>query len=226
MKNYYVAPSMMCVDLLNLRQQVLVLNEYTDFYHIDIMDGHYVPNITLSASFIEAIKPIATKPIDAHLMVTNPNDYIDQMISAGASWITVHAETINAHAFRTLRYIKEKGAHVGLALNPATPLSYVQLYLDLVEKITMMTVDPGFSGQKFIPEVLTKIKQADQLRQEKGYKYLLEVDGCANKTTFKQYKEAGIDVYVGGSGLFNKVNKEGKSIQEACKEYRQEIIDA
>lgn len=226
MKKYYVSPSLMCVDLLNLKEELQALDKYADFYHIDIMDGHFVPNITLSASFIKGIAPVCTKPIDAHLMVTDPGNYIDDMISSGAGIITVHAETINANAFRTIRYIKEKGAKVGIALNPATPLDYAGLYLNLVDKITIMAVDPGFAGQKFIPEVLPKIAQAAAWRAEKGYSYLIEVDGCANMTTFADYKKAGVDIFVGGSGLFNKVSKDHISMEEAIIKYKEEIDNA
>jgi len=226
MKKYYVSPSLMCVDLLDLRRQISFLDKHADFFHVDIMDGHFVPNLTLSSMIIEQISPLVTTPIDAHLMVTRPQDFIDQMIAAGAKWISPHAETINANAFRTLRYIKDKGAHVGLALNPSTPLSYCELYLDMVEKITIMTVDPGFAGQKFVPQVLEKIKQADQLRKEKGYHYLIEIDGSCNKTTFAQLKQAGADVFIAGSGLFNPINRDKVPMEQAWDAYVRDIENA
>lgn len=198
------SPSLMCMDLLQIKEQIEVLNERADFYHVDIMDGHFVKNITLSPDFVKAISPVCTLPLDCHLMVTNPDDYIEVLAEAGAGYICPHAETINADAFRIIHKIKEYGCKAGVVLNPATPLSYIQHYIHLLDKITIMSVDPGFAGQPFIREMLEKIKEAKRLKKEKGYHYLIEVDGSCNQNTFKELAEAGVEVFiVGSSGLFN-----------------------
>lgn len=197
-------PSLMCMDLLNIKEQVAVLNERADFYHVDIMDGHFVKNITLSPDFVKSIQKISELPLDCHLMVTNPDDYIEVLAEAGAGYICPHAETINSDAFRIIHKIKAAGCKVGVVLNPATPLSYIQHYIHLVDKITIMSVDPGFAGQPFIREMLDKIAEAKHLKEEKGYQYLIEVDGSCNEATFRCLYEAGCEVFiVGTSGLFN-----------------------
>jgi D-allulose-6-phosphate 3-epimerase len=200
---YYFAPSLMCMNLMELPKQMEILNSRADFYHVDIMDGHYVKNITLSPMFIEQIKSSAKLPIDAHLMVEHPNDFIDMLSNAGADYISPHAETINKDAFRTITRIREKGCKVGIVINPATPLSYINEYVGLIDKLTIMTVDCGFAGQKFIDGMLNKIKEAKALKERNGYKYLIEVDGSCNQGTFSKLAEAGTDVFiVGSSGLF------------------------
>lgn len=200
---YYYAPSLMCMDLMDLQHQLNFLNKHVDFYHVDIMDGHYVKNITLSPMFIEQIKKHATLPIDAHLMVENPNDFIGAIAKAGADVISVHAETINKDAFRTISNIRQLGCKVGVVLNPATPISEIQYYLEQIDKLTVMTVDAGFAGQKFIPKMLDKIREAVELRKKNSYHYLIEVDGSCNKGTFAQLAQAGCEVFIlGSSGLF------------------------
>lgn len=198
------SPSLMCMDLLDIKNQIETLNKHADLYHIDIMDGHYVKNLAFSPDFIKAIKKITTVPLDCHLMVTNPSDYIDVLAEAGADYICPHAETLNSIGFRTINRIKELGCKVGVVLNPETPIEYIQHYIHLLDKITVMSVDPGFAGQPFIREMLDKIKKLKELKFENGYKYLIEIDGSANKNTFKELNEAGIEVFiVGASGLFN-----------------------
>ncbi len=198
------SPSLMCMDLLNVEKQLLFLNEKADFYHVDIMDGHYVNNITLSPDFVRAIKKITEVPIDCHLMAEKPEIFIPMLLEAGADYISPHAETINNKAFRIIDQIRSEGAKVGIVINPATPLSYISEYIHLVDKITIMSVDPGFAGQRFIPESLNKVKEAVKLRNDKGYKYLIEIDGSCNKNHFKVMKEAGVEVFiVGNSGLFS-----------------------
>jgi len=197
------SPSLMCMDLLNIKEQIEIINERADFFHVDIMDGHYVKNITLSPDFVRAVKPATKLPIDCHLMVTNPEDYIDVLAKAGADYICPHGETINNKAFRIINQIKDAGKKVGIVLNPSTPLSYIQHYIHLIDKLTILTVDPGFAGQPFIREMLDKIKEAKQLKEENGYQYLIEIDGSCNVKTFKELHQAGAEVYiVGSSGLF------------------------
>ena len=196
-------PSLMCMDLLKLQEQIHVLNSRADFFHVDIMDGHFVKNITLSPAFCKAIHPICQVPLDCHLMVTNPDDYIEVLAQAGAGYISPHAETINSDAFRIIHKIRSYGCKVGVVLNPATPVSYIKHYIHLVDKITVMSVDPGFAGQPFIVEMLDKVRELREEKEKHGYHYLIEVDGSCNAGTFKQLYEAGVEVFiVGTSGLF------------------------
>lgn len=198
-------PSLMCMDLLNIREQTAILNERCDLYHVDIMDGHFVKNITLSPDFVRAFSKIAKRPIDCHLMVTDPDDYIAPLAEAGAGYICPHAETITNDAFRILNKIEALGCKKGVAVSPSTPLSSLQHYLGRVDKLTIMSVDPGFAGQPFIPEMLEKIAQAKRMREENGWHYLIEVDGSCNQKTFGRLYEAGTEVFiVGSSGLFSK----------------------
>ena len=198
------APSLMCADFLDLKNQIEILNERADIYHIDIMDGHYVKNFSLSPSLMEQLKPIAKIPMDAHLMVENPADFIDCVAKAGATYISPHAETINKDAFRILRTIKALGCKTGIVLNPATPVEYIKHYAGMLDKITILTVDAGFAGQTFITEMLDKIAEIKKLREQHGYSYLIEVDGSCNEKTFEKLATAGTDVFiVGSSGLFN-----------------------
>ncbi|QCX34028.1 ribulose-phosphate 3-epimerase [Caloramator sp. E03] len=197
------SPSLMCMNLLELKNQIDILNERADFYHIDIMDGHYVNNITLSPYFIKQIRSIAKLPIDAHLMVEKPESIINDAAKAGADYITPHAETIDRQAFRIIKKIKDLGCRAGIALNPATSIESIKYYLHLLDKITIMTVDPGFAGQPFIPEMLKKIEQLKEIKQKNGYKYLIEVDGACNFKTFSELFKAGAEVFIlGTSGLF------------------------
>lgn len=195
--------SLMCMDLLNIKEQIEILNKRADLFHVDIMDGHYVKNITLSPSFVEAISSITNIPIDVHLMTEHPQDYIDELARANATYICPHAETINKNAFRVINHIKSTGCKVGVVLNPATPFSYIKDYVHLVDKLTIMSVDPGFAGQPFIEEMLDKIQEAKAYKNEKNLNYLIEVDGSCNQKTFKKLQKAGTEVFIlGSSGLF------------------------
>ncbi len=201
---YMISPSLMCMNLIEIKSQLDVLNTRADFLHIDIMDGHYVKNITLSPFFIEQIRPYTNLKIDVHLMVEEPSNFIDAVANAGADYICPHAETINRDAFRIINQIKKHNKKVGVVLNPATPVEYIKHYIHLLDKITIMTVDPGYAGQPFIPEMLNKIQELAKLKKENGYKYLIEIDGSCNTKTFHDLLGAGAEVLiVGTSGLFN-----------------------
>lgn len=199
-----ISPSLMCMNLMEIKQQLAVLNSRADFLHVDIMDGHYVKNITLSPFFIEQIRPHTPLDIDVHLMVEQPTDFIEAVAKAGADFICPHAETINRDAFRVINQIRSLGKKPGVVLNPATPVSFIHHYLHLLEKITVMTVDPGYAGQPFIPEMVEKIQTLKALKQAHGYRYLIEIDGSCNQRTYRTLLEAGAEVLiVGTSGLFN-----------------------
>ena len=197
-------PSLMCMDLLDIKNQTEILNERCDLYHVDIMDGHFVKNITLSPDFVKAFSTIAKA-------------------ENGAGYICPHAETINTDAFRIMNKIEALGCKKGVVLNPATPLSYIREYIDRIDKLTIMTVDPGFAGQPFIKEMLGKIREAKELKEKYGYKFLIEIDGSCNQRTFKELYEAGAEVFiVGSSGLFSK----DKDLKKAWDIMREEFRTA
>ncbi|MDA3977723.1 D-allulose 6-phosphate 3-epimerase [Gallibacterium sp. AGMB14963] len=204
MKKVLISPSLMCMDLLKFKEQIEFLDQHVDYFHIDIMDGHYVPNLTLSPFFVQQVNRIATKPLDCHLMVTKPENYIDDLARAGADMITLHVETISGQAFRLFDKINNLGMKIGLIFNPETSLESAKYYLHKVDKVTVLTVDPGFAGQSFIPEMLQKIEELKQYRQQQQLNYQIEIDGSCNPSTFQSLLNSGADVLiVGSSGLFN-----------------------
>lgn len=197
------SPSLMTMDLDKFKEQILFLNERVSSYHIDIMDGHFVPNITLSPWFIQELRKISEVPVSVHLMVTNPTFWTYKMIELKCDYICVHAEVLNGIAFRIIDDIHKAGLKVGVVLNPETPITTIFPYIDLVDKITIMTVDPGFAGQRFLESTLNKISELRLLRQQKQFQYLIEMDGSSSRKTFKKIDQAGPDIYViGRSGLF------------------------
>lgn len=197
------SPSLMTMDLDKFKEQISFLNEHADSYHVDIMDGHYVPNITLSPWFIQEIRKISALPISAHLMVTNPAFWVQQLIDIQCEWICMHVEVLDGLAFRLIDQIHDAGLKAGVVLNPETPIDVIFPYIDLVDKITIMTVDPGFAGQRFIEGALDKIVELRELRAQHGYQYVIEMDGSSNRKSFKRIDEANPDIYIiGRSGLF------------------------
>ena len=218
------SPSLMCMDLTRFREQITAMNGRADFYHVDIMDGSYVKNITLSPFFIENLKKITDVPIDVHLMVNHPEDIIPMCIDAGADIISFHPETANNKIFRLLNQIKDAGRRCGVVLNPATPADAIKEYAHLLDKVTVMSVDPGYAGQKFIPESLTKIKELIAMRENKGYHYLTEIDGSCNEKTFNVISRSGVDVYiVGTSGLFSLADNVSDAWDKMVDIYQREI---
>lgn len=203
MKNVQFSPSLMTMDLDKFSEQISFLNHRVDSYHIDIMDGHYVPNITLSPWFMEEVRKISSLPLSAHLMVTDQPFWVQQMINLRCEWVCMHAEVLDGVAFRLIDQIHGAGLKAGIVLNPETPIELIFPYIDLLDKITIMTVDPGFAGQRFIDQTLDKIVALRKLREMKKYRYLIEMDGSSNRKTFKKIDAAGPDIYiVGRSGLF------------------------
>ena len=209
------SPSLMCMDFLEIREQMEAMNSRMDLYHVDIMDGHYCKNITLSPDLVKTFHKVASIPMDCHLMTTNPGDWVELLAEAGASYISPHAETINSDAFRILNLIEQCGCKKGIVLNPATPLSYAEAYLNRIDILTLMTVDVGFAGQPFIEEVLDKIA-----REERGYHYEIQIDGSCNTKTFKRLTDAGADILiVGSSGLFNLDEDINRAIDKMYENY-------
>lgn len=199
------SPSLMCMDLLNAGAEIDILNQRADAYHVDLMDGHFARNITLSPSLVAALSAHGCLPMDVHMMVTDPTQWLEVLASSGATWISPHAETINVNAFRVMNQIEQLGCKTGLVLNPATPLGWVQHYLERVDLLTLMTVDVGFAGQPFIAQVLPKVCEAAELRERHGYSYTIQIDGSCNAATFRRLWEAGADRFiVGNSGLWAK----------------------
>ncbi|MCX9065763.1 D-allulose 6-phosphate 3-epimerase [Citrobacter portucalensis] len=218
------SPSLMCMDLTRFREQITAMNGRADFYHVDIMDGSYVKNITLSPFFIENLKKITDVPIDVHLMVNHPEDIIPMCIDAGADIISFHPETANNKIFRLLNQIKDAGRRCGVVLNPATPADAIKEYAHLLDKVTVMSVDPGYAGQKFIPETLTKIKELIAMRENKGYHYLTEIDGSCNEKTFNVISRSGVDVFiVGTSGLFSLADNVSDAWDKMVDIYQREV---
>lgn len=199
-----ISPSLMCMDLTKFKEQIEFLDKKVGYFHIDIMDGHYVPNLTLSPFFVSQVKKLASKPLDCHLMVTHPENYIDELAKSGCDMVTLHIETISGQAFRLIEKIKRLGMQVGLIFNPETPVEFAKYYLHKASKVTVLTVDPGFAGQTFIPEMLEKITELKQFREQNKLDYQIEIDGSCNPRTYQQLLQAGADVLiVGTSGLFN-----------------------
>lgn len=220
------SPSLMCMNLTKFKEQVEVLNERADFYHVDIMDGHFVPNLTLSPYFIGELKRISSLPIEAHLMIREPELFINLVLDAGADYISLHAETINGKAFRLISQIKERGCKVGIVLNPETPLEEIGQYIHHIDKLTIMTVDPGFAGQAFIPEMLEKVKKAASWKRENNYNYIISVDGSCNSSTYKLLTEAGAENFVlGSTGLFNLNKNLVNAWEEMLYEFKQATLN-
>lgn len=222
MKKARFSPSLMTMDLDKFKEQITFLNTKVDSYHIDIMDGHYVPNITLSPWFMEEIRKISKLPLSAHLMVTNPSFWVKQLIDIKSDYICMHVETLDGLAFRLIDQIHSAGLKAGVVLNPETPITVIEPYIDLLDKVTIMTVDPGFAGQRFLVSTLEKIKTLKKLREEYGYQYLIEMDGSSNREHFKVIDEAGPDIYiVGRSGLFGLSSNIEEAWDQMVKDYEE-----
>lgn len=198
-----IAPSILSADFANLERDIkLVEKAGVDYIHVDVMDGHFVPNITFGPNVVNAIRPITKLPLDCHLMVANPDDYIEAFAKAGADIISVHAEC-TPHIHRTIQHIHQTGAKAGIVINPGTPISMIEAILGDVDLVLVMTVNPGFGGQNFIESMLEKIVQLRQLKETKQYTYEIEVDGGINEETAEKCVAAGAEVFVAGSYIYS-----------------------
>lgn len=203
-----IAPSILAADFSKLAEEVKCLDSLgADYIHIDVMDGHFVPNITLGPGIVKCLRPHTELPFDVHLMIENPDQYIKDFKEAGADIITVHVEACR-HLHRTLQLIKQYEMQCGVVLNPHTPLEMIKHVLQEVDWILIMSVNPGFGGQTFIPDSLNKIATLNQWRQEQNLSYVIEVDGGVNEETARLCEEAGADVVVAGSAVFNAVDRQ------------------
>ncbi len=211
-----IAPSILSADFSQLAEQVkLVEDAGAQYLHLDVMDGHFVPNLTFGPLVVSALRPHSGLFFDAHLMIEQPERYVEAFVKAGADLITIHAEAC-PHLHRSIQQIKELGVQVGVALNPATPLGCLEYVLSELDLVLIMTVNPGFGGQRFIPEVLPKIALLRQMIQERGLATDLQVDGGVNLDTVEAVVKAGANVLVAGSAIF-----QAPDVAQAVKSLRE-----
>lgn len=213
-----VAPSILSADFLNLGKDIEMLNRSeADWIHVDVMDGVFVPNISFGFPVLEAVASIAKKPLDVHLMITQPERYIEQFIKAGAQYLSIHYEGA-IHLNRTVNHIKELGAKAGVVLNPHTSVDVLKDIIADLDYVLLMSVNPGYGGQKFIPATLKKIEAMNLMRRSRNQNCLIEVDGGVNEKNAQDIIEAGADVLVAGNAVFKALNPE-----QAIKKIKQII---
>lgn len=205
--NHLISPSLLAADFGNLQRDIEMVNKSeADWFHLDIMDGVFVPNISFGFPVMKYIKKHAQKPLDVHLMITDPDRYIDDFYKAGADILTVHLETCH-HLHRTVQKIKSLGIKAGVSLNPHTPIHLLQDIIADIDLVLIMSVNPGFGGQKYIPNALEKVKELKKLIVSKKSNALIEVDGGVDNTNAKALIDAGCDVLVAGSYIFKSENQ-------------------
>ncbi|TLQ40048.1 ribulose-phosphate 3-epimerase [Ruoffia tabacinasalis] len=202
-----VAPSILSADFSKLGADLVdIVSNGADYIHIDMMDGNFVPNLSFGPMVMKSIRPLTDKTFDCHLMIEEPERYIELVAESGADIISVHVEATK-HIHRVIQQIKQTGTKAGVVINPGTPVGAIEAVLADVDLVLVMTVNPGFGGQTFIPSSLNKIKKLKALREENNYKYEIEVDGGINEDTSKKCLEAGADVLVAGSYIFSHNNR-------------------
>ena len=201
-----LAPSILAADLSNLTQQIRLAEiGGADWIHCDIMDGHFVPNLTFGPIIVKAARKCTKLPLDVHLMIENADNYLESFAGAGANSLTVHQEAV-IHLDRTLTKIKELGMKAGVALNPSTPVEFLKEIAGYLDLVLIMSVNPGFGGQKFINNSLNKVKEAVELRNKTNANFLIEIDGGIDNKTIKPALKAGCDVFIAGSSIFKADN--------------------
>lgn len=214
-----ISPSILSADFSRLKEEVQAVEKAgADYIHVDVMDGHFVPNITIGPMIVESLRKMTSLPLDVHLMIQNPDEFLTAFVEAGAGILTVHVEAC-PHLHRTLTEIKKRGVRAGVSLNPATPLCLIEPALEYADLVLVMTVNPGFGGQEFIPAMLPKIKQLRSLIDRKGWNLELEVDGGIKVDNIGAVAKAGADVFVSGSGIF-KTSDYGKTITTMREEIK------
>ncbi|MGD7048250.1 ribulose-phosphate 3-epimerase [Rossellomorea marisflavi] len=208
-----IAPSILSADFSKLGEDIREVEAGgADYIHVDVMDGHFVPNITLGPPIVKAIRPITGLPLDVHLMISEPAKYVDAFADAGADYITVHVEA-DPHIHRTIQLIKNRGVKAGVVLNPGTASELIKPLIADIDMVLLMTVNPGFGGQAFIPSVVTKIKEIRKWADEFNPALEIEVDGGINPETIAVCAEAGADVFVAGSAIYNQSDRK-KAIED------------
>jgi len=200
-----IAPSILSADFAKLAQEVVeVESAGADLIHVDVMDGHFVPNISIGPVVTKALRPITKLPLDCHLMVSRPDDWLEAFAKAGADIITVHAE-VAYQLERTLNQIKSLGCLCGVSINPGTPLESIEEVLDIADIVLIMSVNPGFGGQKFIEKTLDKVKRLREFKKDKNF--MIEIDGGVTSENISKMKEAGVDIFVAGSAIFSQADR-------------------
>jgi len=201
-----IAPSILSSDFTRLGEEVKHVEQAgADYIHIDVMDGHFVPNITIGPMIVKAVRQVTELPLDVHLMISKPDFFVDDFVKAGADMITIHAEAVN-HLHRSIQYIRDAGARPAVSLNPASPLQMIEYVLDDVGMVLLMTVNPGFGGQEFITGVIPKIESLREIIDKRGLDIELEVDGGIGPQTIGPVSSAGANVFVAGSAIFHSDN--------------------
>ncbi len=214
-----IAPSILSADFSKLGEEIKAAERAgADWIHVDVMDGYFVPNITIGPPVVKAIKKVTSLPLDVHLMIEDPDKYIEAFAEAGADIITIHAEA-SVHLHRSIHYIKDNKAKAGISLNPATPLDVLDFILSEVDMVLIMSVNPGFGGQEFIPQSLDKIKMLRDMIKKKKYKIEVEVDGGVNVNNAGAVAKAGADILVMGNAFFNSKDYAGvvKAVRKKCR---------
>jgi len=214
-----IAPSILSADFSRLGEEIRAAEKAgADLIHVDVMDGHFVPNITIGPLVVKAVKKVASIPLDVHLMIEDPDRYIKDFAESGADIITVHAEA-SVHLHRSIQNIKECGVKAAVSINPATPLCNIELILPIVDMVLLMSVNPGFGGQKFIPEVLLKIKQLKSLITGSRLKVEIEVDGGVTVDNVAEVQTAGADIVVMGNAFYNSKDyaETVRAVRERCR---------
>ncbi len=197
-----IAPSILSADFMRLGEEVLAAAEAgADLLHIDIMDGHFVPNITIGPAVVAAIRKISRLPLDVHLMIDDPDKYLSDFADAGADYLTIHCEAA-VHLHRSVQWIRERGIKAGVSINPATPVSQLESIISDLDLVLLMSVNPGFGGQKFIPGTMAKIRSAKEMIRASGASAVIEIDGGVKPENAKEIAEAGADILVMGSAFF------------------------
>jgi ribulose-phosphate 3-epimerase len=201
-----ISPSILSADFARLGDEIRAIDAGgADYIHIDVMDGHFVPNITIGPLVVDAVRKVTSKPLDVHLMIENPDCYIPDFAKAGADLITVHQEAV-PHLHRTIQLIKSCGKKAGVSINPATPVSTLDVILDDLDLVLLMSVNPGFGGQSFIPATLAKIAELRQRIDQRGLQVEIEVDGGVKADNIGRIAAAGADVFVAGSAVFSPLD--------------------
>ncbi len=199
-----LAPSILSADFARLAEQVRAASEGGGtVIHVDVMDGHFVPNLTVGPPLVKSLRKATDLPLDCHLMIENPDQFIPEFVEAGADWISVHQEACR-HLNRTLHLIRSHDAQAGVVINPATPVDTLSEVLEIVDYVLVMSVNPGFGGQKFIPETVRKIRRLADLRSQRGLNYRIEVDGGIALETVAEVVRAGAEILVAGNAVFGK----------------------
>ena len=202
MNSIVIAPSILSLDYSNVSAQLEILKESkAEWLHFDVMDGHFVPNISFGAPVMKSLAGRTAVPFDVHLMIENPDQYIDDFVTDQTAYITVHQEAC-IHLHRTIQHIRAKGVKAGVSINPATPVSLLSCILEDVNLVLIMSVNPGFGGQKFIPGALEKVRELAAIRAERGLDFAIEIDGGVTLQNAAEVQQAGVDIAVAGSAVF------------------------